>query len=40
LTIQQVREANPGLDSKRLRVGQKLFIPAPQQGEVRHPNSE
>ena len=40
LTIRQMKEANPGFDSERLRVGQKLFIPAPQQGEVRHPNSE
>jgi nucleoid-associated protein YgaU len=30
LTTDQILKANPGLDPKRLRVGQKIWIPAPQ----------
>jgi LysM repeat protein len=31
VTTEQVLKANPGLDPKTMRVGQKLFIPAPGQ---------
>jgi LysM repeat protein len=31
ITVAQVLKANPGLKAERLRVGQKVFIPAPQQ---------
>lgn len=31
VTVDQIVAANPGLNPKRLRVGQKVFIPAPQQ---------
>jgi LysM repeat protein len=31
VTITQVLKANPGLKAERLRVGQKIFIPGPQQ---------
>ena len=30
ITVKQILQANPGLDEKKLRVGQKIFIPAPQ----------
>ncbi|MBC8097314.1 MAG: LysM peptidoglycan-binding domain-containing protein [Akkermansiaceae bacterium] len=30
VSVTQILKANPGLDEKRLRVGQKIFIPAPQ----------
>lgn len=30
VTVEQILKANPGLDANRLRVGQKIFIPAPQ----------
>jgi nucleoid-associated protein YgaU len=30
VTTKQILQANPGLDEKRLRVGQKIFIPAPK----------
>jgi|ERR1017187_7852683 LysM repeat protein len=30
ITLKQVLNANPGLDEKKLKVGQKIFIPAPQ----------
>ncbi|MGD0614849.1 MAG: LysM peptidoglycan-binding domain-containing protein [Verrucomicrobiota bacterium] len=30
VTVDQIVAANPGLNPKRLRVGQKVFIPAPQ----------
>lgn len=30
VTVDQILKANPGLDPNRLRVGQKIFIPAPQ----------
>jgi len=30
VTVAQVLKANPGLKAERLRVGQKIFIPAPQ----------
>lgn len=29
VTVEQILAANPGLDPKRLKVGQKIFIPAP-----------
>lgn len=31
LTIAQLLEANPGLDSTRIKIGQKIFIPEPAQ---------
>jgi len=31
VTSDQILKANPGLDPKNLKVGQKVFIPAPQQ---------
>jgi LysM repeat protein len=31
VTVKQILDANPGLDSKSLIVGQKIFIPAPAQ---------
>jgi nucleoid-associated protein YgaU len=31
VTVNQIVNANPGLKPERLRVGQKIFIPAPQQ---------
>jgi nucleoid-associated protein YgaU len=30
LTTEQIIKANPGLDPRKLRVGQKIWIPAPQ----------
>jgi nucleoid-associated protein YgaU len=30
VTLKQILQANPGLDEKRLKVGQKIFIPAPK----------
>jgi LysM repeat protein len=30
VTVAQILKANPGLKAERLRVGQKIFIPAPQ----------
>jgi LysM repeat protein len=30
VTVSQILKANPGLKAERLRVGQKIFIPAPQ----------
>ncbi len=30
VSVAQILKANPGLDEKKLRVGQKIFIPAPQ----------
>jgi len=30
VTTEQILKANPGLDPKNLKVGQKIFIPAPQ----------
>ncbi len=30
VTVSQIVNANPGLKPERLRVGQKIFIPAPQ----------
>lgn len=30
VTVKQILDANPGLDEKRLIVGQKIFIPAPK----------
>jgi LysM repeat protein len=30
VTVDQVLKANPGLNEKRLKVGQKIFIPAPK----------
>ena len=30
VTVKQILQANPGLDEKRLQVGQKIFIPAPK----------
>jgi len=30
VTADQILKANPGLDPKNLKVGQKIFIPAPQ----------
>jgi LysM repeat protein len=30
VTVDQIKKANPGLKPERLRVGQKIFIPAPQ----------
>jgi len=29
VTTEQILKANPGLDPNRLRVGKKIFIPAP-----------
>ena len=29
VTVAQILKANPGLKAERLRVGQKIFIPAP-----------
>jgi LysM repeat protein len=31
VTSDQILKANPGLDPKNLKVGQKIFIPAPAQ---------
>ena len=31
VTSEQILKANPGLDPKSLKVGQKIFIPAPAQ---------
>jgi len=31
VTVDQILKANPGLDPKSLKVGQKIFIPAPAQ---------
>ena len=31
ITVKQILNANPGLDEKKLKVGQKIFIPAPTQ---------
>ncbi len=31
VTAEQILKANPGLDAKNLKVGQKIFIPAPTQ---------
>ncbi|MCX7722250.1 MAG: LysM peptidoglycan-binding domain-containing protein [Verrucomicrobiae bacterium] len=31
VTVEQILAANPGLDPKRLKVGQKIFIPAPSR---------
>ncbi|MEI9961901.1 MAG: LysM domain-containing protein [Limisphaerales bacterium] len=31
VTSDQILKANPGLDAKSLKVGQKIFIPAPAQ---------
>jgi LysM repeat protein len=31
VTTDQILKANPGLDAKNLKVGQKIFIPAPAQ---------
>lgn len=31
VTVDQILKANPGLKPEKLRVGQKVFIPAPQQ---------
>ena len=31
VTADQILKANPGLNEKRLKVGQKIFIPAPKQ---------
>jgi LysM repeat protein len=30
VTVEQILKANPGLNEKRLKVGQKIFIPAPK----------
>lgn len=30
VTMDQILKANPGLKPERMRVGQKIFIPAPQ----------
>jgi len=30
VTVSQILKANPGLKAERLKVGQKVFIPAPQ----------
>jgi len=30
MTVDQILKANPGLNEKKLKVGQKIFIPAPQ----------
>lgn len=30
VTVKQILQANPGLDEKKLKVGQKIFIPAPK----------
>jgi LysM repeat protein len=30
VTVAQILAANPGLKADKLRVGQKIFIPAPQ----------
>jgi LysM repeat protein len=30
ITVDQILKANPGLSANKMRVGQKLFIPAPQ----------
>jgi LysM repeat protein len=30
VTVDQILKANPGLDEKKLKVGQKIYIPAPQ----------
>ncbi len=29
VTAEQIQKANPGVDSKKLKLGQKIFIPAP-----------
>ena len=29
VTVKQIENANPGLKPERLKVGQKIFIPAP-----------
>ncbi|MGH7992341.1 MAG: LysM peptidoglycan-binding domain-containing protein, partial [Limisphaerales bacterium] len=31
VTTDQILKANPGLDAKNMKVGQKIFIPAPGQ---------
>jgi len=31
VTVKQILKANPGLDEKKLQVGQKIFIPAPEK---------
>ena len=31
VTVDQILKANPGLDPKKLKVGQKIFIPAPSK---------
>ena len=31
VTVDRILKANPGLDPKKLKVGQKIFIPAPKQ---------
>ena len=31
VTVKQILDANPGLDSNNLKVGQKIFIPVPTQ---------
>ncbi len=31
VTTDQILKANPGLDAKNMKVGQKIFIPAPRQ---------
>ena len=31
VTTDQILKANPGLDAKNMKVGQKIFIPAPAQ---------
>ena len=31
VTVAQILKANPGLDATKLRIGQKIFIPAPTQ---------
>jgi len=31
VTVDQILKANPGLDPKNMKVGQKIFIPAPAQ---------
>jgi LysM repeat protein len=31
VTVDQIKKANPGLDEKKMRVGQKIWIPAPRE---------
>jgi LysM repeat protein len=31
VTVEQIKKANPGLDERKMKVGQKLWIPAPKQ---------